>query len=188
MADHSITLTPARQTDGTIQWTMNYDGKIGTGPSTYPPIDLAPKEPHKLTYTIANPAGLSINFDQSKVQSGSGKSIDNALWVQAGTKPSVPVLSDQIKKVTVDPTVLTFKDSNTGSPVTLIYQINFVDAGNQNAKVTALDPELKNGGGNTVYVQSPLEVAAIAVSVALVAYLAFRFFTRNRNAAQRPTT
>lgn len=188
MADHSITLTPARQADGTIQWTMNYDGKIGTGPGTYPPIDLAAKEAHKLTYTIANPAGLSINFDPSMVQSGSGNSIHNALWVQPGTKPPTAVLSDQIKKVTVDPTVLTFKDSNTGTPVTLIYQINFVDAGNQNAKVTALDPELKNGGGNTVFVQSPLEVAAIAVSVAIVAFFAFRFFTRNRNAAQRPTT
>lgn len=187
MADHSITLTPAKQGDGTIQWTMDYDGKIGNGPSTYPPISLAAKEAHKLTYTIVNPPGLSINFDPAMVQSGSGKSIHNALWVQADTKPSTAVLSDQIKKVTVDPTVLTFKDNNSGKPVTLIYQINFVDAANQNAKVTALDPELKNGGGNTMLFQSPLVVAAIAVSVAVIAILVFRQFSRNRSAAQTPT-
>ena len=99
MADHSITLTPAKQADGSIQWTMDYDGKVGSSPSTYPVIDLKAKEGHKLTYTIANPAGLSINFDPSKVQTPSGQSINNVLWVQASSKPPQPVLSDQIKSL-----------------------------------------------------------------------------------------
>lgn len=181
MADHSITLRPVQQPDGNIQWTMN-----GFGPGQYPPIQLAPKEEHKLTYTIVNPPGLSINFDPAMVQSGS-TSIYNALWIQKDSKPSTAVQSDQIKKVTVTPTELTFKDKNSGPPMTLVYQINFVDAAKLNAKVTPLDPELKNGGGNTVFVQDPLVLAAIVVSVAAIAFFAFRFFTRTRTAAQKPT-
>ena len=177
MADHSITLTPAMQNES-IQWTMSYDGKVGSSPSTYPVIDLKAKEGHKLTYTIVNPEGLSINFDQSKVQTGSGKSIDNVLWIQANSKPSQPVLSDQIKSVKFNSsTELVIKDKNSGAPVTLVYRINFVDAANPGTTVTPLDPDLKNGGGNTSLVQNVAVVLAV-VGVVLIAGLLFRRFAR----------
>lgn len=177
MADHTVTLTPAKQGDGSIQWTMDYNGKKGNSPSTYPVIDLAAKEAHKLTYTIANPQGLSINFDPSMVQASSGQSIHNAIWVQAASKPPQAMLSDQVTKVTVKPTELVIKDKNSGNPVTLVYQINFVDAANPAAKVTALDPDLKNGGGNNS-LQSAAVAVAVVVGVVLIAGLLFRRFYR----------
>lgn len=178
MADHPITLTPAKQPDGSIQWTMDYQGKKGSSPSTYPVIDLKAKEAHKLTYTISNPPGLSINFDPAMVQSASGKSIHNAIWVQESTKPPQATLSGQINKVTLKtPTELQIKDDNSGNPMTLIYQINFVDAANPGVKVDPLDPELKNGGGNNAAFQN-YAVAVAVVGVILIAALVFRRFAR----------
>lgn len=177
MGDKSIELTPAKQADGSIQWTMDYEGKKGSSPGTYPAIDL-PKDSgsHKLTYTIQNPEGMSINFDPSEVQLSSGKTILNALWIQENTKPTGPATSSQIKKVTLkSPTELQFKDENSGSPVTLVYQLNFVDAANPGAGVTALDPELKNGGGGTISLQDPIVIAAVIGAVLIAAILLRRF-------------
>jgi hypothetical protein len=187
MTDHTVTLTPAKQADGSIQWTMDYEGKKGNSPSTYPIIDLKAKEAHTLTYTIANPTGLTINFDPSMVNDSSGKSIHNALWVQATTKPPQAMLSDQIKKVDIkSPTELKFKDSNSGDPMTLVYQINFVDASNSGAKVTALDPDLKNGGGNTTAYQNYAVLIAV-VGAVLIAVLLFRRFTQRSRQQANPT-
>lgn len=181
MASHAITLTPA-MVNNAVQWTMEYDGKSGNSPSTYPVISLAAKEEHTLTYTIANPAGLSINFDPSMVTSG-GKSIHNALWMKSGSKPHSAKLSNQITDVSLtSPTVLVFKDENSGNPQTLVYQINFVDASNSSAKVTALDPDLKNGGGNNNLQSYALEIAVVA-GVLLVAALLFRRFNLRRRQA-----
>lgn len=177
MADHSIKLTPARQPDGSIQWTMDYGAGHGNSPSTYPPIKLTANESHKLTFKIANPAGLSINFDPLMVKVGTD-TIHNAFWVQQNTKPLSAALDGQITKVKVDTTKLVVKDDNSGSPMVLMYQINFVDTANPTVKVKPLDPEIRNGGGHTVF-QTYAAVAA-AVGLAVIAALLVRRFVRTR--------
>ena len=65
-----------------------------------------------------------------------------------------------------------------GSAMVLMYQINFVDTDNPTAKVTPLDPEIRNGGGHNIFPTA----AAIAATVTLVviAALVLRRFARAR--------
>ena len=177
MGDHWIQLTPEKQDNGAIEWTMDYLGGKGNSPSTYPVIKLTPNEGHKLTFKIANPAGLSINFDPSMVPVGTNK-IHNAFWIQQNTKPPQAALDGQIKWVKVKPTEMIVKDDNSGSAMVLMYQINFVDTDNPTAKVTPLDPEIRNGGGHNIFPTA----AAIAATVTLVviAALVLRRFARAR--------
>jgi len=177
MGDHWIQLKPEKKDDGAIEWTMNYLGGNGNSPSTYPVIKLAPKEGHKLTFKIANPAGLSINFDPSMVPVGTDK-IHNAFWIQQNTKPPKAALDGQIKWVKVKPTEMIVKDDNSGSPIVLMYQINFVDTDNPTVKVTPLDPEIRNGGGHNIF---PTAAAiALTVTLVIIAALGLRRFARGR--------
>ncbi len=186
MSNHDIRLIPAQRPDGTIRWTMDYDGKHGNSPSNYPEIELLKNSgSHHLIFTIENPAGLSINFDPSMVQVGA-QSIHNAFWAQRNSKPLTAVLHEQIKSVKIDSTKMTMNvhDKNQGTPKTLVYQINFVDTANPAVKVTPLDPEIKNGGGHAIALQNYVAIAAGVLAVAIAIFVVRRLLGRRNEGPQ----
>jgi len=129
--------------------------------SSYPNVSVPANHFDKLfSFTIVNDnTQLGIKF------------ADGPLWIKANSKPTGPGVNGQIYAVNGGgKTELTFKDKNS-SMVTLKYQLNFVDKDGN--KVTAIDPDIKNGGKVSAQIfHSPIAIAiAAAVAIFLLVVL-----------------
>lgn len=148
MEHEYVTLIPSRDGTGQIQWTMVYKDKPGKK-GGFPDIDLGNDAPVMFTYTIVNPANLNIGFDHRPAE-GQDPKVKNALWVVegSGTAKKPGIHTDQIEQVGIqaNTTQLRFKDKNSDHAI-LTYQLNFLNRDNPAEQVTALDPEIRNGGG-----------------------------------------
>lgn len=137
-----ITVTPSKGPGSKISWELCHKApqkaEVCGKQNNYPVVILGRNSGQNagdqvFTVTINDKHNLGIKFSS------------DPLWIQAATKPTSPVIdSSQIHSVTPGATQLIFKDKNDGAPVTLVYQLNFVGADNK--PVTAIDPDIKNGG------------------------------------------
>ena len=188
MEKKDIYLIPTRGGGGKVNWTWAYDGNYGTVQS-FPVIDLGKDSgEHKITFTIIDPQS-QIVFDGTSLQ-GPGGPYQNAFWVMkkqggASKQPGVQP-NDQLSDIAIGKggVQLTLKDKNNGDAQTFAYQLNFKDMATGNA-VTAIDPDLKNGGGGGTKSYSAVEVLVVVLVVAL----ATAFLTRwalNLSRASQP--
>lgn len=169
-----IKVTPSKAQGGKIDWTLCHTapgaGEVCGNSNNYPVVVLGKGSgEHLFTVTINDPAKLGIAFSS------------DPLWIQANTKPTKPVIdANQVIDVTPSPTKLIFKDKNTGTPVDLVYQLNFV--GPNQKPVTAIDPEIKNGGTTVVgYDQTSLVLGGVALVFLLAAiWLSIRAIRQRR--------
>ena len=178
MPAHVIEVTPAQKPNG-IEWTLCYKNtNICGGPGNYPAVDLGQNTgPQVIIFNINDPAKLGIKFDPT-----------DPIWIQANNKPTGPVVGPPSQVVDVTPannTTLVFMDKNKGPAMTLKYQLNFVGADNQ--KVTAIDPDIRNGGGTGGRkLFGAAEASALLIGAAVgitVATLWFRRAAAKRNTA-----
>ena len=147
-----------------VTWTLckKVQGgeECGSTPETYPSIDLGKG-------TGATPIQVKIAQDNT----GLGiRFAPDPLWIQKDTKPSCSVMDSQIEQVAGAGPQLTFIDKNS-EEILLKYQLNFVDQGGN--AVTAIDPDIKNGGGQILapsnnFLADYSSNAVIALAVALV--------------------
>lgn len=169
MADYEFEATPAL-VNNVVSWTLCYKGTnppdCNSATKGYPNVDVpVNKADQTFSYKIVNDnTGLGIVFSPDPVPNPPPR-YDGPLWIKSGQKPTAPIISGQIYNVGgAGTTELTFTDKNSSSAV-LKYQLNFVDRGMN--KVTAIDPDIKNGGHNFFYVSNPIPLV-IAAAVALV--------------------
>ncbi len=178
MQAHLIEVTPARNSNGGIDWTLcNKTNNTCGGSGNYPAVDLGQNTGSQvIVVSISDPSNLGIAFPSKAA---------DALWIQANTKPTGPVIGppNQIVGVTTGSNTLVFTDKNKGSPITLKYQLNFVGPDNQ--KVTSIDPDIRNGGGTVSLFGVDVAVAfLIGATVALaIAAMWFRAIAAKRNRA-----
>ena len=170
MASEKLQAIPTKDPSGTIQWKLcdannpTDCGALGNNPVTSLKKSFFAKT-YKFEITITNDqTGMGLKF----APNSSPTSNDGPLWVQAGQKPTTAMLDSHIPSVTgAGTTKLEFLDKNKGNPVDLIYVLNFVDG--QGQKVTAIDPEIKNGGSTIGLELSALNlVFALVVGTALI--------------------
>lgn len=173
-----ITVTPSTGPGGKIDWELCHKAPkkadVCGKQNNYPDIILGKNSGQNagdqvFTVKINDKHNLGIKFSS------------DPLWIQADTKPKSPVIdSSQIHSVTPGAKQLIFKDKNDGGPVTLVYQLNFVDADNK--PVTAIDPDIKNGGTTIVgSAQMTMLVAGAGLLLLLAAiWLSMRAARRRR--------
>ena len=154
--------------NGTLEWKLCHTSpgptKCGETKATYPYVDLGQNSGvHKFEFEITNDqTGLGIKF------------ANDPLWIALGTQPTGPAVDAQIENVCVADggTELKFDDKNTKpnlndpAAVVLKYQLNFVDKDGK--KVTAIDPDIKNGGTNFF---GELNLLSLAISAGVIATL-----------------
>jgi len=165
MSLHPITVSPTKNANGSIEWTLTYGTRSGNKNGDYPAIDLkhgGTNERFKITLIDSS---LGIKFSK------------DPLWIQAGSCPtSTGIDAAQIDKVETSDTVVSFRDLNQNAAVSLWYRLNFDVPGlNPGDPGTFLDPEIRNGGGGGAGMKwlTFAGVAAAAVAVGYVAYEAF---------------
>ena len=163
MQAHLITVTPTRDSNGDISWQLCYNGTCG-GPPDFVPVDLGKTEvPQTIVVSINDPSNTGVSFPAK---------VSDALWIQANSKPTGPVIGppSQIVGANSASKTLVFTDKNKNPPMTLKYQLNFVGPDNQ--KVTSIDPDIRNGG--TTIIDFGIADAAVfllgaSISLALAA-------------------
>lgn len=143
MTQKTLNLTPTKDADGIVNWTMCIQGgACSPGPNQFPPVNLSKGVADvKFTMNIVNDhTGMDIKFAPT-----------DPLWVQQGAKPKGPGLDTQIYDLSGGNTkILTFKDANNNHvPATLTYQLNFVDSSGKPVN-KAVDPDIHNGGSGFV--------------------------------------
>jgi hypothetical protein len=170
--DHQVTLTPTVQ-GSQVQWEMDYGGKKGSNPDSYPVIALQHDSgPNKIEFTIAGTNNITFLNPPDKS--------DKPLYVMeipkgSHNKPTKGVLNYQITgwNVSTDGKTLKITDKNHGAEATLSYQLNFNNAG-------PLDPIIQNGGGGGNFydfiADHPLAsgIAALLLIGVLVAFFRHR--------------
>jgi hypothetical protein len=133
-----------------VKWKLCHTNpdpdECGESNGTYPDVILgANKGGYDFQFKIVNDqTGLGIKFAAT-----------NPISIKKG-EPSGPGTEKQIDQVGLNGTnVLNFKDKNSmpnrdhPNPVVLDYQLNFTNQNNQ--AVTSIDPDITNGGTNTMY-------------------------------------
>jgi hypothetical protein len=176
MPAQNITVTPSKGNGNKIDWTMCHTApgktELCSSKNVFPAINVGTNSgtnagAQVFTVTINDVNKLGITFSS------------DPLWIQANSKPKAPVIDAQIFDVTPNPAKLIFKDKNDGGPVTLVYQLNFVGADQK--PVTAIDPDIKNGGTTVSYDQTTVLVAVVGLAFLLVAiYLSIRTIRQRR--------
>ena len=175
MTAHVIEVTPARVVGSNdITWTLCYKNiNTCSGPPDYVPVELGEgkKNADQLFFiSINDPSNLGVKFDAP---------LENALWIQADDKPTGPVLEpmSQILQATrVNDSILIFIDKNNGAKKTLKYQLNFV--GRDNKEVTAIDPDIKNGGGKFLLFGVVEAVVAFLIGAAVALTITVMWFKK----------
>lgn len=91
---------------------------------------------HKIDFKFVDHTGRRLKFDCS-----------GPIWSHKSETdcPPAGAKSDQIRVLECSAKKLTIRNENCGDPCTIHYQLNFVDADEQQEEI---DPEFKNGGGN----------------------------------------
>jgi hypothetical protein len=180
----NLTATPSLGQDGQITWSLCHSGAKCGGPGNYPGIAVAKGSPAiPVTVTINDANHLGISFAPGQ----------DAMWVQPGYDncPQTYVFDSagQIPNVTrVSDTQIKFTDLNSNtSPLHLTYRLNFVDTTNK--PVTAIDPDIRNGGTNLTSsfdtTKLLLEAAIVSALVALVVSAAVAWSVARRAARTR---
>ena len=156
--DHNehIYLIPQRTTQDIIQWNWFYKGDYGSS-NSLPTIDLeADSGNHKIYFTIADPENEIKFAGYNEPNPNTG--VEKAIWItvkQSETTAKKLGIEDagQIHQIKFGQkpgnqagTQLTLQDKNKDAPIDFLYQLNFVDS-TTGLPVTAIDPEIKNGGG-----------------------------------------
>lgn len=188
MTQEIITVSPtAGSKPNDVQWTLCYNGTCG-GPGQYPAVEVPPNSgPHVFVISIDDPNNTGIKF------AGSGNHYpmggEDALWVVRGKGQHPQGKGIDAKNQLTDITltngttlVLTNKNDN-GYPFWMSYRLNFV--GKDGKAVTSLDPDWKNGGGTTpgttqYFYSDPVVAGAIAIAIAVVAFLVGAWLFRSR--------
>ena len=171
MAEYEFTAMPTL-TSGVVSWQLcvvkptNQAG-CGDGSQDHPyPNVIVAKDHGAATFQFKIISGINspdVTFKQPPSSSNIGP-----IWVQATQKPTGPVLNGQIDSPDGKANghkVLTFKDKNdnTGGPLVLKYQLNFVDQ--HGTSVNPIDPDITNGG------HSFLTPTMILITAAVIAAL-----------------
>lgn len=165
MSMHPITVSPTKNANGLIEWTLTYGKQSGKKPGEYPVVKLSEGGTNeRFKITLIDPS-LGIKFSA------------DPLWIQANTCPTSPGIDHcQIDKFEPGETIIKFRDLNQNAPVSMWYRLNFDVPGlNPGDPGTYLDPEIKNGGNGGPGFNKVLALASIAAAVAaaFVAYEAF---------------
>lgn len=178
---YKFEVTPTVQ-NGQVSWELCYRNP------PVPPIPLCGDGSPGRPYPDADvPKGAQDQPFQFKIMGNSGitfapdstptKFYPGPIWVHEQGEPNEPGVHGQIKdRDGARKPVLTFVDKNSEA-ITLKYQLNFVDA--QGKAVTALDPEIINGGKNRLSDNAAFMISA-GVAVALLALWAWRVFAARR--------
>ena len=177
MADYDFTAT-ATLNNGVVEWELcrtDLDtDRCGKDINTYPSVIVPEgKNNAKFEFVIVDKTNLGVKF------------ASNPIWIQQDTKPTGPILHEQIPSASVEgkeTNTLKFKDKNDNpNGLFLKYQLNFTDA--QGKAVTPIDPDIVNGGKGFIGADGAtsvlLWVAAAASFFALVAALV-SFLTLNK--------
>jgi hypothetical protein len=151
----------------------------GTAPN-YPGVSVPQGQGNQsFKFTITNDnTQLGIMFAPSPPpQSNPGP-----IWAQAGSKPTGPVLDGQIQTPNGAQNggkMLTFVDQNNNQGTLILkYQLNFVDQ--QGNAVTAIDPDITNGGKSVAHPSQAVILAiAAAILLVVVATVVIRMRARN---------
>jgi len=178
--------TPTVQQNGQVSWKLCYRKdqvtfpKCGLTEATYPDVDVPIGETGVFQFTILGDTG--IVFAPNPPNQGPPSSTNpGPVWVQKKGAPNGPGIDPQIEPPGGGGSKkLTFVDLNT-EVSTLKYQLNFVDA--QGKPVTALDPEIINGGKGLM--NNVALLIAGGVAIALLALWAWRIVSARRANAAR---
>jgi len=143
-----------------IEWDVDFKGPPAKGKVT---IDLPPQSgDHDIVFHLVATEGLDIDFDTG-----------DPIWVSETQQcpPQSGINSTQISIKDAKKNKLTINDANSGDPVTLTYQLNFVGA-------PPCDPVIRNGGGGggglAISSLSPVTVAVAAVGLLAVGLVVLR--------------
>lgn len=122
----------ARREGDTIKWSLDDQDPPRVGACT--PIH-APKDSgsSKIHFHILESPGINARFDTIE-----------PIWIEMGGEcpPKKGIdTHGQIEWSSCDSDTLILKNKNKGQPANFTYQLNFIGA-------PALDPEIRNGGGN----------------------------------------
>lgn len=176
MPTQMIEVTPARNEDGSIDWTLclkNPGGNPVCGTKgSFPEVVLpANTGPHVFIVSINDPWKLGVGFAQ------------DALWIQQNTKPQGPVIGppSQIADVTrANKQTLVFVDKNKGPDMKLVYGLNFVGPDGK-TPVTAIDPDIKNTGGTggSGFQWYSMESGALLIAGVVLMLIAAKLFRLN---------
>jgi hypothetical protein len=175
-----VYLFPQRDSHGVVSWTWMYKGEIGSAAS-FPTIQ-ANHGQNDISFTVFDPTS-AIKFAGYQ-----NFNVSEALWLSPKGSPTAKhpgILTDnQFDGVSLLQNGIQLKlaDAN-GKNADFVYQLNFVDSQNNNAVVTAIDPEIKNGDGAVKFYQSAAALLIVgAVAGALVSVLFVRLALRWRAA------
>ena len=166
MSRHPITVTPSKDANGVVQWTLSYGNRSGHRKGEYPRVDL-------------RRGGTNERFEITLVDTQYGITFsDDPLWIQVGECPTQPGIDNSlIDDIECGPTLVKFRDLNSNkTELTLSYRLNFnVPDVRPGEPGTFLDPEIRNGGGGGAGASGWLALVATG-AVALVAYVAYEAF------------
>ena len=187
MADYNFEATPTLN-NGVVEWTLcylePYKPKVCNSATVGYPNVKVPQDHLDQTFSykiIEDHTGLGITFSPDPVKNPP-PSYAGPLWIKSNNKPTSLVIHGQIKDLSGAGTPeLQFTDKNSHA-VTLKYRLNFVDK--NGSKVTAIDPDIKNGGKTFAsYLNSPI---AMAIAAALVVLLLVVFWNRIKPRGRGP--
>jgi len=163
-------LLPQRDAQGTVSWMWVYNGAFGNGavPEIYAPKGSGQND---ITFVIVDPQNAIKFAGHDGPNTAAAISIGEKTNPQS--KPTGISTGGEFKSVNLqDGTHLKLENKNKNEK-TFVYALNFVDSSNGNAKVTSIDPEIRNGDGNPFY-----QTAAMYLGVAVVGALLTLMFVR----------
>ena len=185
MGTQKFEATPTLE-NGQVTWQLCYTNppqppvpQCGSTKADYPDITLVPNSgAQPFQFKIVNDnTGLNITFAKA-----------NPIWVGASGPPTGPGVNSQVHQVAGGgKKTLTFVDKNSlpsstqPAPVTLTYQLNFVDK--QGNPVTSIDPDIRNGG-KTFFGSYEGQVAAVVTVIALLLLVLWYRARAARNVAK----
>lgn len=170
MSMHPITVSPTKNANGEIEWTLTYGIHSGSKEGEYPVVSLGR-------------GGTNERFRITLVDSTYGITFsDDPIWIQVGSCPTTTGIDwTLIDMLRLGETVVRFRDLNSNqNELSLWYRLNFDVPGlNPGDPGTYLDPEIRNGGGGGPGMMNWLAVGAIAAAAAAVGYVAYEAFFSN---------
>lgn len=167
---YNFDVIPTVHPNGHVAWKLchtksavNYpDCGVGTAADPYPNVKVPMGETGIFQFTISGATGIA--FAPSPPNQGPPSSAHpGPIWIHEKGQPNGPVIDPQIGPPgDGGSNKLTFVDLNTEA-VTLKYQLNFVDA--QGKAVTALDPDIINGGKGLMSNVAFMIAAGVAIAL-----------------------
>lgn len=153
--------------DASGQWEMCNPQCYG--PGSYPEIDLSGVNGGAtIVFNIRRQEGPQIP------ESGFATPVENAIWIQPGTKPNAAIIAPKGQLGTPvllnDNHTLVLNDKNQDGSE-LHYQLNFADG-------TSIDPVIKNGGGGLADTVSALTILLVVVFSVVAGFVGYKLGAR----------